>query len=1052
MSNSLRRFLQTALLAAGILLRTGTASAQDGISGYVIDNEGYPVIGAAVIIDGTSTGTTTGIDGEFTLDMAEGTAITVTCIGYSDVRTTFTPGMKITMQIESTLLDDVVVVAYGVQKKETLTGAISVVKDEMLQEKGALSSPLQAMQGQIPGVIITRQSSAPGDESWGMSLRGAVSTNSSEPLVIIDGVAYESINDMRLLNPSDIASMSFLKDGAAAIYGSRAAGGVVLITTKKGQEGRAKVEYSGSYTLKTVGRMPELMTLDEWADAVMTTLADDTGHTWYRYAQLAKQYKGYYIDLDNTVSPFGTTAFTDVADFVFDDSVNWLNSLFGNAHSTTHDLSVSGGSEKMSYRVSFGYLYDGSPLQYGNNNNQRYNLRVNNTFQITDWLKLDSSIGYNRQEQVAPTNIGSMLTVNMPMPGLPLTTMDGKAYAWGTWASPVAMAEEGGDNKLSVSALNISESLTANITEWLDLNVNLGYNTSTAFRDQVSNSVTYYNYTGTREVLTTPTAAESYYQQTGSRTDFYSASAYLNGHHTFAESHNLSATLGAQYELKTYMRFGVRAENIQEGITIVNGSGTTTIADNTDKYKFAIASLFGRVNYDYKEKYLVEFNMRYDGSSKFLPENRWAFFWGGSLGWRISQEGVLKDSEWLSELKLRLSYGQVGNQNGISNYDGYLLYNMNNSNGALIGNGLASTITTSGNLVSLTRTWEKVQNYNVGLDFGFFKDRLVGTVEVFTKRNNNMLVGIDYPSIVGDNPPSVNEGKFKSWGYEGQLTWRDRIGKDFTYSIGGTFTFARNELVDFGGAATIESGYVDNREGYPINSLFGLRYAGKIENEEMRQAYIDKYYENNGIGMPNNLRVGDNMFADVNNDGKLDYNDYVYLGPDDPEIQFSINAGFQWKGIDFSIVFQGAGNRTMWNGINNWTVPMRAFYTNTTNQSVGNVWSVDNTDGHYCPYTDDGAINNYNYQASSWSASNGAYIRLKNLTLGYSFPAKLFEKQNVVSGCRIYFTGTDLWEYSQILDGWDPEARSGDNLGSSASATYRYPFMRGFSFGVNLTF
>lgn len=251
---------------------------------------------------------------------------------------------------------------------------------------GALSSPLQAMQGQIPGVIITRQSSAPGDENWGMSLRGAVSTNSSEPLVIIDGVAYESINDMRLLNPSDIESMSFLKDGAAAIYGSRAAGGVVLITTKKGKEGRAKVEYSGSYTLKTVGRMPELMTLDEWSDAIMTTLADDTGNNWYRYAQLAQQYKGQYIDLDETISPFGTTGFPDVADFVFDDSVDWLGSLFGNAHSTTHDLSVSGGSEKISYRVSFGYLYDGSPLQYGNNNNQRYNLRVNNTFKITDWL------------------------------------------------------------------------------------------------------------------------------------------------------------------------------------------------------------------------------------------------------------------------------------------------------------------------------------------------------------------------------------------------------------------------------------------------------------------------------------------------------------------------------------------------------------------------------------------------------------------------------------------------------------------------------------------
>lgn len=1052
MNVSIKRCLQAVLLTAAFLCGTGTAFAQGPVSGRIVDTDGLPVIGAAVMVDGTTTGTTTDLDGVFTIAAEENVPVTVSCIGYKNVSTTLKDGMTVVMEIESTLLDDVVVVAYGVQKKETLTGAISVVKDEMLQEKGALSSPLQAMQGQIPGVIITRQSSAPGDENWSMSLRGAVSANSSEPLVIIDGVAYESINDMRLLNPSDIESMSFLKDGAAAIYGSRAAGGVVLITTKKGNSGRAKVEYSGSYTLKSVGRMPELMTFDEWTDAVLTTLADNPSHTFYRYAALAKQYKGHYIDLDTTVHPFGWAIFDNVADFVFDDSVDWLSSLFGNSHSTSHDLSVTGGSENISYRLSFGYLYDGSPLQYGNNNNQRYNLRLNNSFKITDWLTLDSAIGYNRQEQVAPTNIGSVLTVTLPMPGLPLFSVDGKPYAWGDWESPAAMAEYGGDNKLTVTAVNVSETFKIKATDWLDANVNLGYNSSYANRDMVSNTVEFYNYAGTRNVWTYPVQEDSYYQQTSSRTDFYSVSGYLNAHHTFADVHNLSATVGAQYELKTYMRFGARAENIQDGLSIINGSGLVTISDNTDKYKFAVASIFGRINYDYKEKYLVEVNMRYDGSSKFLPENRWSFFWGGSLGWRIAQEGFLKDVDWLSELKLRLSYGEVGNQNGISNYDGVQLYNSNTANGALLGGALASTITTSGTLASTARTWERIRNYNVGLDFGFLDDRLVGTVEAFMKHNNNMLVRRDFPSLIGDTAPSANVGKFKSWGYEGQITWRDRIGKDFSYSIGGTFTFARNELVDLGGSAAMESGYVSNREGYPLNSLFGLRYAGKIQTQEQLDAYIAKYYPNNGIGMPRNLRLGDNMFCDVNEDGRLDENDYVYLGSDTPEIQYSINLGLQWKGIDFSIVFQGAANRTMWNGINNWTVPMRSVYANTTNQSVGKVWSTANPDGYYPSYTIDSNINNYNYQASSWSASDGAYIRLKNLSLGYTLPAKVFEKQNVVSGCRIYFTGTDLWEYSRILDGWDPEARSGDNIGSGSSATYRYPFMRGFTFGVNLTF
>lgn len=1041
----LKTYLCTMLWSA-LTLWGGETFAQQKLSGKVVDPAGNPVIGATVLIDGTTKGASTDLDGAFSFAEKAGTPITISYIGYQTVKTTLQPGMTVQLKEDSAVLDDVVVVGYGVQKKETLTGAISVVKEEMLKDKGSLSSPLQAMQGQIPGVIITRSSSAPGDESWSMSLRGAISANSSEPLIIIDGVAYESINEMRLLNPSDIASMSFLKDGAAAIYGSRAAGGVVLITTKKGQAGRAKVEYSGSFSLKTVGLMPTLMTLDEWADSIMQTLTNDnkTSDNWYRYAQLAKQYKGRYIDLDHTSSPFGTTGFTDVSDFVFDDSVDWLGSLFDNSYSTTHDISVSGGSEKISYRVSFGYLYDGSPLQFGNNNNQRYNLRSNNTFQITDWLNLESAISYNRQEQVAPTNVGAMLTVLVPMPGLPLTSMDGKPYAWGTWASPASVAEEGGDNKLSVSAINISETFKIRATKWLDANINVGYNTSTAQRNTVNNSVDYYNYAGTKVVLTTPTSDQSYYKQTSSRTDFYSFSGYLNGHHDFGD-HSLSATLGGQYEFKDYTYFGVEAKNIQQGLEIVNGSGEITIS-NKERYQFAVASLFGRLNYNYRQKYLVELNMRYDGSSKFQPENRWDFFWGGSLGWRISQEGALRDVDWLSELKLRLSYGEVGNQNGISNYDGVQLYNTAAATGALVGSGLLSTITTSGTLASTARSWERIKNYNLGLDFGFLNNRLTGTVETFLKKNDNMLVSIEFPSVLGDTPPKANTGKFKAWGYEGQLQWRDRIGKDLSYFVGGTFTFARNELVDFGGAATIKNGYVSDREGYPLNSLFGLRYAGKIQTQEQLDAYLAKYYPNNAVGMPSSLRLGDNMFCDVNNDGRLDEQDYVYLGSDTPEIQYSISAGLEWKGLDFQIVFQGAANRTMWNGINNWTVPMRATYTNTTNQSLGKVWSVDNPGGHYPQYTTDSNINNYNYQASSWSASNGAYIRLKTLSLGYSFPAKWFAKTKSISGCRIYFTGSDLWEHSNILDGWDPEAKS------SPSSTSRYPFLRSYTFGVNLTF
>lgn len=1057
-----RRMLFSAVMASALVAGNplsafaGTGGAQwaqqaNTVEGIVTDANGEPIIGASIVIKGTTNGTITDLDGKFSLPNATGTLV-ISYIGYQtqEIALNGQKQLKVVMKEDSEMLEEVVVVGYGSVKKESLTGSVTVVDDKAFAEKGNLSSPLQALQGQVPGVMITRSSSAPGDESWGMNLRGSVSVNSTEPLIIIDGVASSSVNDLRLINPNDIESINFLKDGSAAIYGARAAGGVVLITTKKGKEGKTRVEYSGSVTLKTVGLMPELMNIDQWADGVMTALENDgnTSNSWYTYAQLAKKYKGTYIDLENTANPFGNAAFTDVSDFVFDDTVDWLGSLFGNSLSTDHNLSISGGTEKASYRLSLGYMYDGSPLQYGNNNNQRYNFRLSNSVKLTDKLSLESVIAYNRQEQVSPTDIGSVLTTQTPMPGLPLTNMQGQAYAWGTWGSPVAKVEQGGDNKLSVSSLNISETLNYDITDWLSVHANVGYNNSTANRDVVSNSVTYYNFTGTKSVLTTPSADASYYRATTAQTNFYSFSAYLNGHKKFGK-HDLSLTLGGQYEFNDYKTWGVKVENIQTGLDIVNGSGDVTLnganSEKTDKYQNAFLSFYGRFNYNYDDRYLLEVNGRYDGSSKFQPANRWAAFYGVSAGWRIKQEAFMEDVDWLSELKLRASYAEMGNQSGIGNYDGVQLYNMNTANGAYVGSGLLSYIATDGKLVSTTRHWERIKNFNLAVDFGFLNGKLTGTVEAFLKKNDDMLVEISYPAVLGDDAPTTNGGKFKGWGYEGQATWRDRIG-DWSYYVGGTFTFARNKLTDFGGTTVLQSGYVKTQQGYPLNSIFGLRYGGKIQNEEQLAAYLAKYYDTNAIGMPSNLRVGDNMYCDENGDGVLDEKDYIYLGSDSPEISYSFNAGLSWKGFDLSVIFQGAANRFVYRDIDNTTVPFRANYTNTTTASIGNVWSTENPDAYYAPYTNDSNINNYNYQASSLTAQDGRYLRLKNVTLGYTFDAKLLKKAKCLQSVRLYVTGADLWETTKITDGWDPEAKR------DASGLSRYPFTRSFTFGANVTF
>jgi TonB-linked SusC/RagA family outer membrane protein len=565
--------------------------------------------------------------------------------------------------------------------------------------------------------------------------------------------------------------------------------------------------------------------------------------------------------------------------------------------------------------------------------------------------------------------------------------------------------------------------------------------------DEVQNAVQFYNITGETPTLTDPVQSKSYYQQNSERIDNYSFSAYVNGHKQFGD-HNLSLTLGTQYEFKEYRQFGVRATDILDGLEVVNGTGDITL-QNVGKYQNSILSYFGRFNYDYLSRYLIEFNGRYDGSSKFLPENRWDFFWGVSAGWRLTEEPFMKNVKWLNNLKLRASYAEVGNQSGIGNYDGVQLYNVNSNSGPYLGNGLSSTITTNGTFASKTRSWERINNYNVAIDFGINLapgHNINGTVEYFQKRNNNMLVSVTLPATLGDSAPSANKGKFKDYGWEGQVTYTGKIGQVDIHA-GGTFTFARNELTEYEGTTVKSSGYTSNMVGYGISSLFGLRYAGKIQNEEQLAAYTALYYPNNGIGMPSNLRVGDNMYCDENGDGKLDENDYIFLGSSEPEISYSFNFGAAWKGIDVNVVFQGAANRFIYRGNDtNWTVPYRGLYMNNLNSSIGNTWSVDNPDAYYAPYTNDRNINQYNYQASSLTAQDGRYLRLKNITVGYTFPKNLLNKVGFIESLRIYYTGTDLWETTKIKDGWDPESKI------AKSGTSLYPFTRNHTFGLNVTF
>lgn len=1031
------------------------AAATDAITvtGTVTDATGEPVIGATVMVKGTQNGTMTDLDGNYTLPNVSGKTLIISYVGMQtqEVQVNGRTKIDIVLNDDTTMLDQVVVVGYGTQKKETMTGAVTAIGSKELENKGTLSSPLQALQGQVPGVIITRSSSAPGDESWGMSLRGKYSANQRDPLVIIDGVEYESVNELRLLNPSDIESINFLKDASASIYGSKAAGGVVLVTTKKAKDGKFRVEYSGSVTGKFKGMVQEKLNLSQWADATIEALTNDNyddSYVWMKYAKFAKMYQNHYLDWNYTGNPFDG-AFSDTNDITFFDT-DWDDILWGDAVSTQHELAVTGGREGNTVRLSLGYLYDDSNLKWGNNNNNRYNLRLSNSVDFTKWFHLESVIGYNRQDQVAPTMIGSALNAGQ-QPGFPSSTVNGLPYGWGTWKTPNWQCEIGGDNKLKVSAINISENLKFDLYDTLALHVILGYNTSTATRDKYRNNITFYNYAGTDIVkAATEAPSDSYYNKSTSRTDFYSVQGYLDWNKTFKEDHNLKLMAGWQYNLKQYDYVSTNVTEIQEALDVINGSGTVTYS--AESWEEAMMSIYGRANYDYQGKYLVEGQFRRDGSSKFRGKNRWANFGGVSVGWRLLQEDFMEGVRgWWNEFKIRLSYGTVGNQEGIDRYSGSTLYNFK-TDGVLVGNDKLTYITTTGKLASTDRTWERIHNYNIGFDFGFFNNRLSGTFELFQKKLNNMLIDVEYPDVLGAEAPTGNYGKFKAWGYEGQLTWRDRIG-NVNYYVGGSFTYADNKLIDNGAKnSALAAGISRTREGYPINSIFGFQYAGKIQDTETLNAYVDRFAKGySGEGNINLIRRGDNMFADLNNDGKLDEKDLVYLGTEDPKIQFSFNLGFDWKGLDFGIIFQGAAKRSIWrrdgNGkADSWRIPTYAVYQNSSNHFLGKVWSDSNPDGFYPSLTTESNINNYNYQCSSWSVQDGSYLRLKNISLGYTLPSHIVAKTKCLSNVRFSVTVSDVWEWCKTTDGYDPEA-SGVVSGSS-----KYPFTRNVTFGLNLSF
>lgn len=1075
--NRIKRLLFICLM---MLTLFSTAFAQVKVSGKVVDTNNEPLIGVTIKETGTNNGVVSDINGQFSLNVKEGAKLEVSYIGYTS-QTLSTANEKvfhIVLKESVIALDETVVVGYGTQKKASVTGSISSVDDKIFKDKGAVSNVMSTLQGAMPGVTVTRTTPAVGREGWGIKIRGEASVNSVDALVLIDGVPG-SMDD---INPNDIENISVLKDASAAIYGARAAGGVVLVTTKRGESGKVKISYKGSLEVKMPRLQVEWLNMSQYAYIFEEGVINDNSVAFFKgatdpygnvltglntgsvykstltYGLIQEMKKGANSQYYNTVQPYNYGG-KDIG--FFDIDINDL--LWGNATSQSHTLSINGGNDRNKFNFSVGYMNDESMLKVHDESSKRYNLRLNNDYNIAKWLDVSINLSFDRRNTEYATYNANSIS-GLPM-GSPTETPTGNMYSWGSNVSGYGKAKLGGTTSSFNNRFSVSVQPVFHILKGLDLFTRASIVNVDARNTIETNQIIWYNYSdipSNSGAVIDP--ANNQVEKTSTNRLRQEYQAYLEYKYLLNEKHSFKAMGGLSYENYRTDAFSAKGDKLSTGsIHSLNTASAVTAEDAISEY--ALASYFARLNYDYKGKYLLELLGRYDGSSRFARGHRWAPFFGASAAWRISEEKWMKSNSVFDNLKLRLSYGETGNQAGIGVYDYYAIISQVQNKGPLLGNSYTDYIK-YGSVVSYNRTWEKVCNSNIGLDFAVLNNRLSGTLDLFQRVNNDMLVAVTYPQVYGATAPDTNSGKLKVKGWEIALQWRDKIG-NVAYWIGGNLSDSKNKLVRMEGKQTKTwNGITSALEGYALNTVWGLEAIKLIETEEELNAYkatVGNVY----AGAQTELKVGDVMYRDLDNDGKITTADVKLLGDTAPHYNYSFNFGLNWKGFDFNCLFQGVGKQLVFRSLNSSTALGYSWYQNSSKAFFDNHWTTVaeqcmaagdlrstlpvNRNPNAAPRIAYLAGKNYNYLASDawWRSQNGAYLRMKNISLGYTFPAQLTKQLNIEK-LRLYVAGNDLLTFCKIKDGYDPENTSYKN--STATSYTNYPFASSFIFGIDLTF
>lgn len=1038
--------------------------------GKVTDSNGEPIIGASVKLKGTSNGTVTDISGNFSLKNASGTLV-VSYIGYQtkEVVLNGQKSYNIVLSENTKNLDEVVVVGYGTQKKATLTGAVSMVEGDEVLKGRAASNVGTALQGAIPGLVVTRTSSRPTSNPK-INIRGGISANSSDPLLLIDGVDA-ALWELNNLNPNDIESVSVLKDAAASIYGARAAGGVILVTTKRAKVGKTTVTYNGSATANFVGRDYPAADGSEWARMMLMADYSDTNHP--NGASTLWNPSGWNFTREFYEKVMNNEAFDWQSNKLL--RIDPLNAnqeklVYGTTWGTQQNLTIQHGSENLKSRTSVGYANDRSLIKVTYDGQKKYNFRNNTDYTIGKYVKVETNLSYDYKKADEPTyGIG----YGLQDPWIfPLYTKSGAGFYDNFGGNNVvAHLKDGGRTETNSYMLRLSGKATVDLSFIHSSLKGLSFYAKGSIRQFNENKkaqthkVQMYTWDDTNGLSTengANTASNAKIEsltETNTRSLYQLYEYFLNYDHTFGK-HHVAGMLGNTNELRdNYITAVYRSSNNKVTLNDLNAYDTTTDKiTKSEAYKWAYVSVVGRLNYDFAGKYLIEGTWRHDGSSRLVEKNRWKDFFGASVGWRLSEEAFMKNISWLSNLKLRASWGQSGNVSTIGNYEAYPQI----STGTTILNGSKVPTSWISGITDDSRTWESVTSTNIGVDYGLFSNRLSGNFEYFWRKNDGMLINITYPQVYGGTAPSTNSGIYKTHGWELVLNWQDKIGKDFSYNVGLSLSNAKTEVVSYKGKTAINFGVNSIVEGKPLNALYVFKSDGLFQNQQE----VDDYYAsmtgnvsgslmgNVRQGTSNELTPGSVRRVDLNGDKDITKDDLYYYGDTDPHYNFSLNVGMSYRNFDFSIFFQGVGQQynvrngqmgcAFWSG-----------WTNTSGFFMDNTWYAGDDKGYHQTNTDallpvmsrNGNLNNWNYKNyNDVNVVNSWYARCKQIQLGYSLPRTLLNK-TPFQKVRLWVSGENLFDISNVKDGFDPEAAA--TMGTYSGVDI---FASSVSFGIDVTF